>query len=66
VKVAVNYRAEDLGDGLTRVSTETRVQPTDESALRYFTRYWRIIYPGTAITRRAWLNAIADHAETPR
>jgi hypothetical protein len=25
-------------------------------------RYWRLIYPGTGLIRRMWLNAVRDRA----
>jgi len=30
---------------------------------RIFGRYWRIIYPGSAIIRRVWLDTLAEKAE---
>jgi len=62
-KSAFNFRVEDLGNGWSRVSTETRVIGNDPAATRAMTRYWRIIYPGSAAIRRMWLNAIKDRAE---
>jgi hypothetical protein len=44
------------------VSTETRVFAGDLEARRRFARYWRVIYPGSAIIRRMWLRAISRRA----
>jgi hypothetical protein len=59
IKVAFNIRWVDEGGGFTRLTTETRCAGTSEDANRVFARYWRVIYPGSAIIRRAWLSAIA-------
>jgi hypothetical protein len=48
--------------GHIRVSTETRTLGNDEEARRVFARYWRLIYPGSAIIRGVWLEAIAAKA----
>jgi hypothetical protein len=39
------------------------VHATDDSARRKFARYWRVIYPGSALIRRMWLRAIKLRAE---
>lgn len=46
----------------TIVSTETRVYATDGASQRRFARYWRVIYPGSALIRRSWLRAIRRRA----
>jgi hypothetical protein len=53
----------DEGNGVVRVSTETRILGNDADAHRAFTRYWRLIYPGSAIIRQVWLDAIIARAE---
>lgn len=63
VKVAFNLRIEDEGGGWSRISTETRVLATDDAATRTMARYWRVIYPGSGIIRRMWLNAVRRRAE---
>ena len=63
IKVAFNIRWDDAGHGQTRISTETRCTGTDAAAGRIFARYWRVIYPGSAIIRRVWLDTIAERAE---
>ena len=46
-----------------RVVTETRVRTTDPRSRRAFSRYWRVIYPGSALIRVMWLRAIKRRAE---
>ncbi len=64
VKVAFNYYVKSMGNGKCLLSTETRIHANDDRARTIFSRYWRIIYPGSAITRRLWLDAVAARAET--
>jgi hypothetical protein len=45
------------------LSTETRVRATDADSLRAFRRYWRLIYPGSALIRLEWLRAIRRRAQ---
>jgi hypothetical protein len=61
-KAAVNFHVTRV-HGRTRLSTETRIAATDDVARRRFRRYWRIIYPGSAVIRLAWLRAIRRRAE---
>lgn len=65
VRVAFDFRVVDEGGGTVRVSTETRILGTDPAAQSDFKRYWRMIYPGSAIIRRVWLDAIVARAERP-
>jgi hypothetical protein len=60
---AMNFRVEDSGPDACRVTTETRVYATDAGSRRAFARYWRIIYPGSALIRRMWLRGIRKRAE---
>jgi hypothetical protein len=62
-KAAMNFHIADDGRGGSLVSTETRVFATDPSATRRFAAYWRLIYPGSAIIRRSWLQAVRRRAE---
>ncbi len=62
-KATMNFRIRDLGNGTSRIDTETRVFATDSAALRRFTPYWRIIFPGSSILRITWLKAIKARAE---
>jgi hypothetical protein len=59
----MNFRVEDAGAGTSRLITETRIFATDRTALRRFTPYWRVIFPGSAILRLTWLRAIKARAE---
>ena len=58
----MNFHAQAV-DGGTILSTETRVKRTDAEARRTFRRYWRIVMPGSALIRRAWLRAMRKRAE---
>jgi hypothetical protein len=62
IKVAFNMHVVAMEDGTSRLSSETRIIGVDESARNTFSRYWRLIYPGSAIIRRVWLDAISDRA----
>ena len=62
-KATMNFLVTDLGNGLSRVDTETRVFATDDVALQRFTVYWRIIFPGSSILRTTWLRAVKERAE---
>jgi hypothetical protein len=61
-KAAMNFHTRAVAGG-TVLSTETRIRATDEAARRRFGRYWRVIMPGSAAIRRAWLRAIRKRAE---
>jgi hypothetical protein len=61
-KAAFNFEIGQVG-GLTVVTTETRIATTDEHSQRRFGRYWRVIGPGSALIRVAWLRAIRRRAE---
>jgi hypothetical protein len=61
-KAAFNFQLERAGER-TVVTTETRVATTDAGARRSFGRYWRLIQPGSALIRMAWLRAIRRRAE---
>ena len=59
---AMNFLVTPDGKGGSLVSTETRVFANNASARKRFARYWRIIYPGSALIRRMWLRAVARRA----
>jgi hypothetical protein len=65
-RAAFNMHAEPAPGGGTLLTTETRIQATDDEARRSFRRYWRVIYPGSAAIRLAWLRAIRRRAERAR
>ena len=62
-RAVMNFHVEDAGGGVSRLVTQTRVAATDAEAQRVFARYWRVIYPGSALIRRMWLRAIKARAE---
>jgi hypothetical protein len=59
-RAVMNFRATPEADGWARVTTETRVHAVDGPTQRRFGRYWRVIYPGSALIRRSWLRAIEN------
>jgi len=63
IRVAFNMRCQAVDAGHTLLSSDTRIQGNDEAANRTFARYWRLIYPGSALIRKVWLSAIATRAE---
>ena len=64
-KAAMSFTVEPLDRGWTRLRTETRVFATDPDSRDRFARYWRVITPGSALTRHMWLRAIKVRAEAP-
>lgn len=62
-RAVMNFRVLAAGDGTSRLVTQTRVAASDAHAERVFARYWRIIYPGSALIRTMWLRAIKARAE---
>lgn len=59
---AMNFVVTPDGPNASIVSTETRVFANDPESRRKFARYWRLIYPGSAIIRRMWLRAVKRRA----
>jgi hypothetical protein len=62
-KAAMNFRIEEMRPGECLLTTETRVYATDPATARLLGRYWRVIYPGSALIRIMWLRAIRARAE---
>jgi hypothetical protein len=62
VLIATSFELEALGER-TRLSTETRVQPTDAAAARAFRPYWWAIRAGSGLIRRDLLHAVRRRAE---
>jgi hypothetical protein len=62
IRVVFDLRVIPEAAGVVRVSTETRCFANGDEARRTFAGYWRLIYPGSAIIRRVWLDAIVDRA----
>ena len=61
---SMNFLVEPADANTSVVTTETRVYATDAPSARKFARYWRVIYPGSALIRRMWLRAIKRRAES--
>ena len=62
---AMNFLVAPAGPDGSLVSTETRVFANSAGAKKRFARYWRLIYPGSALIRRMWLRAVARRATRP-
>lgn len=62
---AMNFLVRPDGPNASIVSTETRVFANSPESRRGFARYWRVIYPGSALIRRMWLRAIKRRAMSP-
>ncbi|PYQ24636.1 MAG: hypothetical protein DMF81_04885 [Acidobacteria bacterium] len=60
---AMNFLVEAEPGGGCRLSTETRVFATDAATRRLFAVYWRVIYPGSSLIRRMWLQAVKRRVE---
>ncbi len=58
VRTAVSFELEPVENG-TRLSTETRVRPTDAGAGHAFFPYWLVIRAGSGLIRREMLRAVA-------
>jgi hypothetical protein len=66
VLMAMSFALEPLGGhggGRTRLTTETRVQPTDAGAARTFRPYWWAIRAGSGVIRHELLRAVRRRAE---
>ncbi|MGH7712817.1 MAG: hypothetical protein ACREOG_16120 [Gemmatimonadaceae bacterium] len=63
---ALNFLISPNDSQSTVLTTETRVFATDRATQRTFAKYWRVIYPGSALIRRNWLRAIRLRAERPQ
>ena len=63
-KIAWTMRADSLGPGTSRFSTETRVATTDADARRRFRRYWTLVSPGVRLIRRESLRLVRAEAES--
>jgi hypothetical protein len=64
-KATINFLLVEEADG-TRLITETRILCPDRDAKRWFTPYWRVILPGSALIRVMWLDSIRQKAEGGR
>lgn len=62
-KVAANLAVTNLGNGVVRCSTETRIHAADPATKKKFAFYWRLISMGSGFIRVLWLKAIKRKAE---
>ena len=65
-KAAWNFTLDPLPNGSVRVATETRVACCDGKSRKRFLRYWGLIGPFSAWTRREVLRVIKHTAEGSR
>lgn len=63
IKIAMNFRIQEVDATHCVLTTETRVYATGTHALHGFAAYWRMIYPGSSLIRSMWLRAIKLRAE---
>lgn len=64
-RAAIAFLITPQEGGWTMLRAETRVWATDAVSCGRFARYWRVIAPGSALTRLMWLRAIKVRAEAP-
>ena len=62
---AMNFAVVPDGPNASLVSTETRVFANSSVGRQRFARYWRAIYPGSALIRLMWLRAVKRRALKP-
>ena len=62
-KAVMNFAVDDVGNGSTLLTTETRIFTPQGHARRWFSVYWRLISPGSSLIRVGWLDAIKKRAE---
>jgi hypothetical protein len=62
VKIGMDFRLTPAMGG-THLSSETRVQATDDETRRRFDRYWLVVRPGSSAIRYEVLTAVAVKAE---
>jgi hypothetical protein len=62
-KAAWNFGIAQQNDGMTRLTTETRIHCTDLKARRRFRLYWSVIGPFSAWIRRESLRILKDRLE---
>ena len=53
-----NFAVEDVGEGRTMLSTETRIISGDSSSRRKFRAYWLFVRPFSGLIRRLMLRAV--------
>jgi hypothetical protein len=62
VRVAMDFRLTPAMGG-THLSSETRVQATDDKTRRRFDRYWLVVRPGSSAIRWEVLTAVSIRAD---
>jgi hypothetical protein len=62
VRIGMDFRLTPAMGG-THLSSETRVQATDDETRRRFDRYWLVVRPGSSAIRYEVLTAVAIKAE---
>lgn len=62
-KAVMDFRVAQLGDGRSRLATETRVHVTGRQGRKAFRRYWRVVKPFSGLTRILMLRATQRRAE---
>ncbi|MEM7285228.1 MAG: hypothetical protein AAF480_02665 [Actinomycetota bacterium] len=65
-KTVARLDAVDLGDGRTRIETETRAAGTDAASTRRFAPYWAVIRLPSGLIRRSWLAGVGRRAGAGR
>ena len=65
-RATMNFVVEPEREGWSRVATETRIFVPEDSVRRKFGAYWRVIYPGSSLSRYEWLEAVRRRAESAR
>ena len=65
-RAAWNFRTIEEGDGRTLLTTETRVQCTDEVSARRFRIYWSIVGPFSGWIRKEALRIVKRETELKR
>lgn len=58
-RVAIGFEAVPIGEGVSRLVTETRVADVNLA----FRIYWTVVGPFSALIRRRWLRAVARRAD---
>ena len=65
IKIAMNFRIQEVDATHCTLTTETRVYAAGPQVVHGFAAYWRMIYPGSSLIRHEWLRAIKLRAEAP-
>ena len=63
IKIAMNFRIQEVDATHCTLTTETRVYAAGPQVVHGFAAYWRMIYPGSSLLRYEWLRAIKRRAE---